>query len=264
MTDTPTASGADLARQALAAYKATARNQPTQAPKKPRRSSRPARGEGRDPQGLGHILGRLTAEQGWDNAVAGGSVLDRWTELCPQYAGCVEPAAYDEQRGRLDLRPASHAYASQLRLLGGQLAKQINDKMGRPVVRTIRVLPPGNLTSTPRTAAPTQPEPEASVRTRETASDGYRQTIALALDNRPAPRPTDPYVAEAIARQEAALRAGRQHDDEHQEAVAEQERLERSAGPRPGSVEASISAAIAYKRREAAGLNVPRRAFDVA
>lgn len=253
-------SGADLARMALSAARANAKNTPTQPVKKPRRGPRPARGEGRDPQGLGSILTKLTGEQGWDASISGGSVIDQWPQLCPQYVGCVEPAAYDETRGRLDLRPASHAYAAQLRILGGQLAKQINDKLGRPVVRTIRVLPVGNLTST-TAAATAQTEPAGPVKTRETASPGYRAALEAALTHRPEKKPKDPRILEAIRAQEAALRAKRQPESEHREAMWME--LDQKTGPEPGSLEASIAAAIARKRREAAGLE-PRRAFDVA
>jgi predicted nucleic acid-binding Zn ribbon protein len=261
MTDTPTASGADLARMALAAARANAKNTPAPAAKKPRRSSRPARGEGRDPQGLGSILGRLTTEQGWDTAVNGGSILDQWATLCPQYDGLVQPVHYDDTTGRLDLRPASHVYAAQLRLLGGQLAKQINDKLGRPVVRTIRVLPPGNVDATPRTAAPAAPASEAPVKTRDTASAGYRQTLAAALDHKPERAPVNPYVLEAIARQEAALRAQREPEEAHREAFWEMDRLTEQHVDRS---EAVRRAALARKRLDASGTAVPRRAFDVA
>ncbi|MDX2658324.1 DciA family protein [Streptomyces scabiei] len=259
---TQQASGADLARQALAAYKASARTAPTTKPTRPKRK-RAERGAGRDPQGLGAVLGRLTAEQGWTGGMNGGSILDQWAQLCPQYVGLVQPAHYDDTTGRLDLRPGSHTYAAQLRLLGGQLAKQINDKIGRPVVRTIRVLPVGTLDSTPRTETPTTPGPEAPVKTRETAHPGYRATLDAALAHKPDRAPTDPYLLQAIQQQDQALRAKRLPEDEHTEYLAERERLERLAGPAPGSVEASRAAALAYKRREAAG-QTPRRAFDAA
>ncbi|MDX3053004.1 hypothetical protein PV378_42060, partial [Streptomyces scabiei] len=75
--------------------------------------------------------------------------------------------------------------------------------------------------------------------------------------------PPHPDLAPAIQQQDQALRAKRLPEDEHTEYLAERERLERLAGPAPGSVEASRAAALAYKRREAAG-QTPRRAFDAA
>lgn len=255
----PHASGADLARQALARARTAAKTRPTPSPK-PRRSSRPAHGN-RDPQGLGSVLERLTAEQGWDTGLDGGSVIDQWPTLCPQYVGLVQPVHYDAATGRLELRPSSHTYAAQLRLLGGQLAKQINDKMGRVVVRTIRVLPVGATSTTASTTpAPTRrPEPEAPVKTRETASPGYRAALAAALAHRPEPQPSNPYLAEAIARQDAALRANREPESAHRDAVWELDRIQ----SRPDRGEQVRRAALARARQERAG-TTPRRVFDVA
>jgi predicted nucleic acid-binding Zn ribbon protein len=202
MTD-KTASGKDLARQALAAYKATAKTSPATKPK-PRRIKRD-RGPGRDPVGLGGILGNISTEQGWELSLEGGSILDQWATLCPDLVGRAEPAAYDAELGRLDLRPASPAYATQLRLFGGQLCKRVNDKAGRDVLRSIRVLPVGALSSEESSRRPAPATPAAvvdpgPVKTRETASDGYRATLAAV--RRAAPRTVDPRVLEAIARQD--------------------------------------------------------------
>lgn len=260
MTDTPQFSGIDLARQALATYKAASRAQPAPAPKARRKKVRRP-GEGRDPITLAAAISGLGADLPLQAGVDGGTVLDQWPTLCPQYDGRVEPVAYDEQRGRLDLRPSTHAYAAQLRLLGGQLAKQINDKLGRPVVRTIRVLPVGNLT-TPAPAPAVEEKPEAPVKTRDMASAGYHVCLQAALDHKPEPPAPNTYTQEALDRQEAAMRRGRQPESEHREGYWAQ--LEAQTGPRLRGSEAARRAAIAYKRREQAGLEPPRRAFDVA
>ena len=257
---TQQSSGADLARQALAAARANAKNTPTQQAKKTRTTIRPHRGERTDPTGLASVLEKLTSEQGWDNNLDGGSIIDQWDTLCPQYVGLVQAVAYDDERGRLDLRPGSHSYAAQLRLLGGQLAKQINDKMGRPVVRTIRVLPVGNIAATPTAAAISdRPEPEAPVRTREDGCPGYQDARAVVLEHQPTPPPVDPHIEQAMRRQEAALRAGRPPETEHRDAVWTQD----AAGPVPGSAEDIHARARAYARQQRAG-RAPRRAFDVA
>jgi hypothetical protein len=217
---------------------------------------RPARGGRAEPQGLNGILKRITVEQGWIDNLNGGSVIDQWPTLCPQYVGLVQPVHYDDASNRLDLRPSSHTYAAQLRLLGGQLAKQINDKMGRPVVRTIRVLPVGPIsTVSGALPEPDRTEPQGPVKTRESASPGYRQALVAALEHRPEPRHTDPYIAAALARQEAALRTNRAPEAVEPEQLTER-RVDRS--------EAVRRAALARKRQEAAGLTEPRRAFDVA
>lgn len=261
MTDTPQLSGKDLARQALAAYKATTRTAPTPSAK-PKRKKVMRPGSGRDPVSLAAAITGLGADMPLEAGLAGGSIIDQWPTLCPQYAGHIQPVAYDDTTGRLDLRPSSHTYAAQLRLLGGQLARQINDKMGRTIVRTIRVLPPGAINTSRPATAEQQPRPEAPVKTRADGSPGYQDARAIVLEHKlPAP-PINPYIEQAMRRQEAALRAGRQPEGEHRDAVwAEADAV---SGPAPGSVEESLARARAYARQQRAGGQVPRRAFDVA
>ncbi|NUS82748.1 MAG: DUF721 domain-containing protein [Streptomyces sp.] len=265
MTDIPQMSGKDLARQALAAYKATASTAPANTPAKPKRKRTVRTGDGRDPVSLAAAIAGLGADVPLEAGLAGGSVIDQWPTLCPQYADTVQPVAYDPERGRLDLRPANYAVASGLRLLGGQLCNQINAKTGRTVVRSIRVLPVGAIAATPR-AADTSPKPDAAapVKSRADAHPGYRDALALALEHKPDHQPTDPYTLQAMARQEAALRAGRQHEDEHREGMWAQADAAEKAAPAPGSVEESLARARAYARTQRAGQDVPRRAFDVA
>jgi hypothetical protein len=263
MAEQPTSSGADLARQALAAARAAAKTAPAAGPKQRRPKTGRRNGSGRDPVGLGAALERIATEQGWGTGLAGGNILDQWATLCPQYADTVTPTAYDPERGRLDLRPANYAVASGLRLLGGQLAKQINDKMGRTVVRTIRVLPVGNTsssTSSPDTA-PRDAAGTAPVRTREAASPGYRQTLNAHLAAKPETAAASEYVQAARARQEAALAEPefREPAQHFTDGLAE---LERIAAAVPDRTEAARRAALARKRADAAGSTLPRRAFD--
>lgn len=263
MTDTPQLSGRDLARQALAAYKSTARTAPTNTPSRPKTRRTARTGSGRDPISLASAIAGLGADIHLEAGVAGGSVIDQWPTLCPQYDGLVQPIHYDENTGRLDLRPGSHSYAAQLRLLGGQLAKQINDKMGRPVVRTIRVLPVGNVaTAEQQAAAPESAAPEAPVRTRETASAGYRRTLEAHQAAQADGEPTNPYVVDAIERQDRMLADphNREPETAFTDAVAE---LERLTAPTVDRAEMIRRAAIARKRGGSDAAPV-RRAFDVA
>lgn len=262
---TEQASGADLARMALAAARANAKHTPAPAAKKTRRGPRPARGEGRDPQGLGAVLGRLQAEQGWDAGLNGGNLLDQWATIAPtELATTVQAVAYDPERGILELRPASPAYATQIRLFQQQLVAHLNRQLGKPAVRSIRVLAPGgDHQPGPADSEPEQPAPPPAgpVKTRDTAHPGYQHTLALALEHRTSHERTDPYEAEARTRQEAALRASRQPEGEHREAVWETNRLESA---RVDQAEAVRQAAIARARREKASTSEPRRIFGAA
>ncbi|MFE9461629.1 DciA family protein [Streptomyces californicus] len=256
MTAQP-ASGADLARLALQAARAAAKTRPANKPRL--RAARPIRGEHRDPAGLGNVIGQLTTELGWQNGMNGGDLLEQWPALCPQYVGRIEPAHYDPQTGRLDLRPASPAYATQLRLLGGQLCKQINDKVGQPFVRSIRVLPVGPITAkpAPSAAAPGRPAVERPVNTRDNACDGYKATLA-GIRRLELP-PADPKVA--AARQEQIRTAAREPEEQFAHVVAAAE--EEAAGPQLSDSERARQAAIAYKHT--GGTTAPvRQIFDVA
>ncbi len=259
---TPQASGADLARIALAAARKAATTAPTQLARKTRRS-RPARGEGRDPQGLGSVLGRLTAEQGWDTALDGGNLIDQWPSIAPtELATNVRPVAYDPERGILEVQPSSPAYATQVRLRQRQIAEHLNTQLGRPAVRAIRVRTPGGSPApTVQALKPETPKvPDGPVKTRETAHPGYRATLALALEHRREHGDTNPYIAEARARQEQALRANRQAEDEHRDGVWETDRLKDRVDP----AEESRRAALARARQQKAGGDVPRRLFGAA
>jgi hypothetical protein len=268
MPDHPTPSGADLARQALAAYKAGRR--PGSGPTSPKPTRRTRRsGDGRDPQAFAAVLERLGAEQGWTGGVRGGNILDRFAELCPQYDGRVQAVAYDADRGRLDLRPGSDAYAAQLRLLGGQLCRQINDKLGTDAVRSIRVLPVASLDTrrTPPSATAATEAPAAGrPRTRETASAGYHQALAVHREHRREEPRTDfaARVAEAAARQTAALLARRPPAEEHAEYLAQ---LEAQQAREPAdALEASLRAALRYKRtgQTTGGGREPMQVFGAA
>ncbi|WP_052457543.1 DUF721 domain-containing protein [Streptomyces sp. AcH 505] len=264
MPEQQTASGADLARQALANYRATAKTAPTANPRP--RTTRRERGDGRDPVGLGAVLGRINTDQDWRLALTGGSILDQWPTLCPQFVDTVQPVSYDPERGRLDLRPASHAYAAHLRLLGGQLARQINDKLGKPAVRSIRVLPVGAIAAPATATMPDQhdqtPEP-GPVITRETASPGYQRTLAEALAHKPARPADDPHIARARDDLNARIAhpTRREPQTAFTDAVAEQERL---TAPEPADrLQASLAAARARAAQEQHG-DVPKRLFGAA
>ncbi|WP_171053377.1 DciA family protein [Streptomyces marianii] len=179
-TDKPT--GVDLARVALAAAKKAAKERGAHTSAKRTVKRRPAtRGDGREPMGLGSALAQLVTERGWEAPAAGGSVIDRWhTIVTPDIADNLRAVAYDPHTGRLDLLPATQAWATQARLISAQLIRQANSAVGTTTVRQIRVLPAGSR-RTPAAEVPAEPAApiaRGEIRTRETASDGYRQAQA--------------------------------------------------------------------------------------
>lgn len=266
MTDTAPASGVDLARAALAAARANAKNVPAQPQRKKPTGRRTARTGGRDPMGLASAINAMMTERGWEAPEPGGSILDQWPTIAPELAGKVAAERFEHDTGILHLRPTSPAYATQLRLFQAQTLRRIQEKTGSRAVRGLRILAPG---TTPNATGahtagqdqPTAAAPEAPVRTREMASPGYRATLEAALTHRPDKQPTNPYVAEALERQEAALRANRQPEAEHRDAQWE---LDRLATLEVDRSEAVRRAALAYKRQDKTGGQMPRRAFDVA
>ncbi|MFG3244168.1 DciA family protein [Streptomyces sp. NPDC048157] len=254
------APGRDLARLALAQYKASAKTTKVTAPARRLRPAARA-GSRRDPAGLGSVLADVTGELGWQSGVEGGGILERWPELCPQYVGKVEPVHYDAERRVLELRPCSPAYAAQLRLLGGQLAKQINDKVGSEVVRAIRPLAVGQIgaATADRSATAPQQAAAAPVKTRDTASPGYQ--AALAAIRPKTPSTPDTRVVKAMQRQARAML--REPETAFTDAtMARQELEETAATENSDPLLASIQAARAYKHGGADQL--VRRAFDVA
>lgn len=258
----PELSGVDLARSALLAARAAARNNPAPQQKKHTTGRRTARTGGRDPIGLAAAITGMMGDRGWEPTEPGGSILDQWPSIAPELVGKVTAERFEHDTGVLHLRPASPAYATQLRLFQAQTLRRIHEKTGSRTVRALRILTPG----TPATTVETGPEQppaatpaKAPVRTRDDGCPGYQDALAVVLEHRPEPPPINPYVAEAMARQVAALRAGRQPEDEHRDAVWAQD----TTGPAAGSVEESLARARAYARQNRGG-QTPRRAFDVA
>lgn len=257
----PQPSGVDMARAALAQARAAAKTRPTEPKRKTRRSASASSRQVGDPMGLGAAISRMMNDRGWQAPEPGGSIIDQWPSIAPELAGKVVAERFEHDTGILHLRPASPAYATQLRLYREKTLQRIQERTSSRSVRDLRILAPGT--------APGAPEPDTvghleqtqvaepgPVRTRDDGCPGYQKTRTAALAHRPATPPADPYVLEAIARQEAALRAGRQPEPVSVEA-------DTTAGPAPGSLDESLARARAYARQERAG-RAPRRAFDAA
>ena len=215
---TEATSGPDLARQALASWKAAAKTRPATGATKPRKK-RAQYGDARDPVGLGAVLKQLGTEQEWKTGMAGGNIVDQWPTLCPELVGKVQPVSLDAT-GCLILQPASPTYGAHLRMLGDQLVSRLQGK-GVPV-RAIRVLAPGALpTAAPAIVDSSTASAEAPIKTRAEASAGYHAALEAnqsSKTNRPDTEIQQRIKAAAEAQSEA-LRAKREAPDEHRDAV---------------------------------------------
>ncbi|NUU20911.1 MAG: DUF721 domain-containing protein [Streptomycetaceae bacterium] len=155
MTPSPSAPvprGADLARTALRAAVAAARQRPQESGIR-RASAARTRTDGREPVALDTAIGGLLAAHAWELPAAGGGLLERWPSIAPDLAPHVAAVGFDAPTGRLDLRPSSSAYATNLRIMTRALVDRVNTAVGSSLVRDIRVLAPAR----PRTAPPTSP-----------------------------------------------------------------------------------------------------------
>ena len=105
--------------------------------------SGPARGRSRrdDPQRLGHAIGGLLDDQGWQQRAAIGSVFGRWAEIVgADLAAHTKPDAFAD--GELAVTADSTAWATQVRLLAPQLVRRLNAELGDGTVRRVKVRGP--------------------------------------------------------------------------------------------------------------------------
>lgn len=107
-----------------------------------RRRYRPAARRRRDdPQPLAAAIEGLVDEQGWEPAVATGSVFGRWAQMVgPELAEHTTPESLRD--GELCVLADSTAWATQLRLLAGQLVRRLNAELGNGTVLRVKVRGP--------------------------------------------------------------------------------------------------------------------------
>ena len=98
-----------------------------------------ARGVQRDdPLPLGAAIDRLLDAEGWELAVATGSVFGRWAEIVgADLAAHTTPERLSE--GELTVAADSTAWATQVRLLAAQLVLRLNLELGDGTVLRVRV-----------------------------------------------------------------------------------------------------------------------------
>jgi predicted nucleic acid-binding Zn ribbon protein len=133
----------DAARRLLA----RARKTPPMPRRKPaRRAGEAARWSGagpdpRDPSRLGDAVGELVRTREWDKTLTAAGLLPRWEQIVgPDIASHCRPERLTA--GELHCVAESTAWATQLRLLSGQVLARIAAEVGPDVVRRLTVRGP--------------------------------------------------------------------------------------------------------------------------
>lgn len=139
--------GLDLARSIARglAGRTGARQGPSKEWKAYRRPARAQRAAGgtsdRDPQLLDETLGKLVADHGWGTELRVHGVFGRWASVVgDEVAQHVTPETYSD--GRLVVRTDSTAWATQMKLLAGEVVRRLNEVLGDGTVQVIDVLGP--------------------------------------------------------------------------------------------------------------------------
>ncbi|WP_376769793.1 DciA family protein [Nocardiopsis aegyptia] len=140
---TPAASGADLARQALARARAEARERgavPRGAPRSRRRGRFRSRNE---PQLFGDAVRTWLIEHGWQEQVAIGGVFGRWADIVGAFnAEHLRPESFSD--GELVVVADSPTMAAHARAMVRDLMRRLNEELGEGTVVAIKVKGPGS------------------------------------------------------------------------------------------------------------------------
>jgi predicted nucleic acid-binding Zn ribbon protein len=94
-------------------------------------------GIGRDPRGIDDILEGLTTKLGWNSSLAKAELLSSWVELAgAETAGHSEPVGIED--GVLTVRCDSTAWATQLRLMRGQITTSIAQRFPDAGIESVK------------------------------------------------------------------------------------------------------------------------------
>jgi predicted nucleic acid-binding Zn ribbon protein len=94
-------------------------------------------GAGRDPRGIDVILDGLTAKLGWTSPLAKAELIGSWAELVgAETASHSEPVGIEE--GVLIVRCDSTAWATQLRLMRGQITTSIAQRFPDAGIESVK------------------------------------------------------------------------------------------------------------------------------
>ena len=96
---------------------------------------------GRDPLVMSDAVDTLLRRMGWTEQVEVAGVTARWREVVGDHiADHSEPIGFED--GKLTVRATSTAWATQLKLMSGQIRHRINEEFGREIVGELTVLGP--------------------------------------------------------------------------------------------------------------------------
>ena len=140
------ADGLDLARAAARAAAASPGTPPARRTsgggrRRTTQKASGARPDDRDPQLLEQAMGRLISHHGWELDLKVQGVFGRWAELVgTEIADHCTPESFAD--GRLVVRTDSTAWATQLRLLAGDVVRRLNEELGDGTVTFVDVQGP--------------------------------------------------------------------------------------------------------------------------
>jgi predicted nucleic acid-binding Zn ribbon protein len=98
-------------------------------------------GAGRDPKGIGDVLGSMTAELGWDSPIAQAEVLAAWPSIVgAETAAHSAPIAVDG--GVLTVRCDSTAWATQLRRMSAAVTTRIMTEFAAAGIESVKFIGP--------------------------------------------------------------------------------------------------------------------------
>lgn len=98
-------------------------------------------GEGREPRGIEDVLESVTRRLGWTSSLARADLIDSWSEIAgAETALHSTPVAIED--GVLTVRCDSTAWATQLRLMRGQITTSIAERYPDAGIESIKFAGP--------------------------------------------------------------------------------------------------------------------------
>jgi predicted nucleic acid-binding Zn ribbon protein len=98
-------------------------------------------GKGREPHGIGDVLGNLTSEMGWDSPIAQAELIAEWPRIVgDETAAHATPIGIEQ--GLLTVRCDSTAWATQLRRMGAAITTKIITEFAAAGIESVKFIGP--------------------------------------------------------------------------------------------------------------------------